>query len=981
MNLIENITQTIADSQAPLVVNKYDLENNYRHLFNLTHNIVVDAEWGNRLIDRRQLEAVARNTSLTFEERLNIIQRCWRNEPVSLQFLFCDFAYNPLFALYVLHEKYKEPSINPLYELAPTHSCYGLPLLVMKTHQYAFREGLLNYLPLPGKRTYTLIGFFSAIDFELSTGKQKWINALLGCGKNGRKYVGKKRCISGVVRMNGYRMRIRDSFGMFNCGLEKAIVSHGINPLGKNKIHEWEKQFSVDGEPWTKNNMEIPALYDPNGMVRYAMGDVVDLLEAMKIHTNSINQVLQEALGLNADFDIDGIPNTSGKLVWTVLREFIRQKYGSVYKKTFQLTSTFNDKKYKVVEKLRNCELEEYDDEFEKHNTGNDIIHGLAQANIINFVKLAPNDTGIYGSVVLGGRCVNEEWRPCVYEQRINNVVDIDLSSCYGSALEGFDYLFGVPTVVGFDENEKAQTLEQILKTYEDELVPGLWTIYLSGTLTFEQDLLLSKYGLSINKIASQIISNSYSDGEDNPEEGHEIDIAHIQGDIVMTTKQVERAVLTQDSLDVIRKVASDKEWKEIKNLKVEALIFYPKSKELSLDEWVAHDIGTVVRDPDTKRLIDKRSRHWCRIGLREFIGPLKKARKEYKTAMKEAKLAGDKDKTAQLDCLQNKIKLFINTVYGCLASPYFPIGNTVIANNITSKARVGAWMMSKALQTVQSITDGGMFSADKVSYLRPEKDRNRKPGLHVLADRQRLRKHRCIETKPLFPELKTSVKEWLVNGTGFYDPERAKVLDQTCLNHINNFWRHYDLALPFEIECKYEHTALFAVWRNKGDYFLVHTISQENQFTVPDIGVVYGVMKVRGAKKIDHPSKQHMLHIAFPEQIPTYNAIGFYEELRGVNDYQKANNPEDPCTPGNPILKHVVHLFNPNKGKKFATYEEWKNDNKAEQQAKRRFKDKIDNVLLLQAMIDYVFDKRVSLFVQPYQKDLGQVRTSKCGS
>jgi hypothetical protein len=963
------LSQTTNHQQAPVLVNKIDLENEYRYLFNRTFNIVVDAEWGTHLIDRRQLDEVAISPNLSFEERLNLIQRCWRIEPVSLQFLFCDFAYNPLFALYVINEKYKEPSINPLYELSPSHSCYDIPLLVMKVHQYDFREGLLNQFPLPGKRTYSLIGFYSAIDFELSTGKQKWINALLGCGKNGRKHVGKKRCISGVVQMNGYRVRIRDTIGMFNCALEKAIVSHGISPLGKDKIHEWEKVFSVDGKLWTKNNMVIPATNDPNGMVRYAMGDVVDLIEAMRVHTNSINQVLNEALGLNVQFDIESIPNTSGKLVWTVLREFLKEKYAPVYKKTFQLTSTFNDKKYGAVEKLRNCDLEEYDEVFERHNRGNDIIHGLGQANIINFVKLAPNDTGIYGAVVLGGRCVNEDWRPCVCEQRINNVVDIDLSSCYGSALESFDYLFGVPTVVGFDENEKPATLEQILKTYEEELVPGLWTVYLSGCLSFEQDLLLSKYGLSIKQIASQIKSNSYSDGEDNPVEGHEIDIAHIQGDIVLTTKQVERAVLTQASLDVIRKVATNSEWKEIKNLKVDALVFYPKSKELSLDDWVAHDIGKVARDPDTKMLIDKRSRHWCRIGLREFIGPLKKARKEYKSAMKQYKLAGDKDKTAQLDCLQNKIKLFINTVYGCLASPYFPVGNTVIANNITDKARVGAWMMSKSLQTVQSITDGGMFSADQVSYLRPEKDRNRKPGLHVLADRQRMRKHRCIETKPLFPELKTSVKEWLVNGTNYYDPERARELDQTCLNHINNFWRHYDLALPFEIECKYEHTALFAVWRNKGDYFLVHTISQDNQFTVPDIGVVCGVMKVRGAKKPDHPSKQHMLHIAFPEQIPTYNAIGFYEEIRGVNDYQNANNPDDVCTPGNQILKHVVHFFNPNKGKKFAYYEEWKNDNKAEQQAKRRFKDKIDEVLLLQAMIDYVFDKRVSLIVQPYQK------------
>ena len=43
-------------------------------------------------------------------------------------------------------------------------------------------------------------------------------------------------------------------------------------------------------------------------------------------------------------------------------------------------------------------------------------------------------------------------------------------------------------------------------------------------------------------------------------------------------------------------------------------------------------------------------------------------------------------------------LKLVTNTIYGVLVSPYFNIGNTIVGNNITARARSMAWYIEKEL-------------------------------------------------------------------------------------------------------------------------------------------------------------------------------------------------------------------------------------------------------------------------------------------
>ena len=81
------------------------------------------------------------------------------------------------------------------------------------------------------------------------------------------------------------------------------------------------------------------------------------------------------------------------------------------------------------------------------------------------------------------------------------------------------------------------------------------------------------------------------------------------------------------------------------------------------------------------------------------------------------------------------------------LASAHYDIGNTVVANNITAKARLGVWLVSRSVKGLQSITDGYMYESSKIYRL---KNDMKSPGLETLSDYRKMEKHRSIKTTSL---------------------------------------------------------------------------------------------------------------------------------------------------------------------------------------------------------------------------------------
>jgi len=88
---------------------------------------------------------------------------------------------------------------------------------------------------------------------------------------------------------------------------------------------------------------------------------------------------------------------------------------------------------------------------------------------------------------------------------------------------------------------------------------------------------------------------------------------------------------------------------------------------------------------------------------------------------------------------------MIINTTYDVFCSPYFPIENTVVVNNITARARTNVWMASRCLQGLQLITDGFQYTPLKVLSFRQNKMK-KKPGFETLSNLALLKKHKSIQ-------------------------------------------------------------------------------------------------------------------------------------------------------------------------------------------------------------------------------------------
>jgi hypothetical protein len=339
-----------------------------------------------------------------------------------------------------------------------------------------------------------------------------------------------------------------------------------------------------------------------------------------------------------------------------------------------------------------------------------------------------------------------------------------------------------------------------------------LWTITVSGTLGFEQDLIFSKIVTQrqINRAAG-CFDKEVNDGE------RDDDLSHVPGDFVLIRKEIENGIITDDVLKVIRAVATNQELAKIMDLKVVSAAAYLRCDELdSVEGWVKTvetDQGTLRNvDSDVREMKDGRTRSWVGIPIEGFIGRLVEERTRLKKLSKSENVP---EKRRGLDARQNALKLFINTLYGDLASPFFTIGNTVVANNITARARVGTWMMNKALHTRQSITDGGIYTPREVPYLT---ENAKLPGFATLACNARWRdKHNTRILKPLGD---LSDELW-VEAIASEVKDTLNQLDVLALNHVNEFWSRWGLSLPFKIEHKLENTFIKAAYFSKAHYSL----------------------------------------------------------------------------------------------------------------------------------------------------------------
>jgi DNA polymerase elongation subunit (family B) len=208
-------------------------------------------------------------------------------------------------------------------------------------------------------------------------------------------------------------------------------------------------------------------------------------------------------------------------------------------------------------------------------------------------------------------------------------------------------------------------------------LVDGLWTATVSGTLGFDQDLIYSKL-VKVHDIQKAATRDPDKD------------------------KEIKNGIITSDVYNTLQRVCTHKEWAKIRRLRiVTAAAYLKRDRKDGVRQWREHvlkDAGTFTNtDKVGHRLVDKRTRAWYGIALEKFVGKMVEERKRHKARGKDNNLSdSERQHAAGMDGM---LKLFVNTVYGVVTSPFFSIGNTVVANNITAKARAGVWMVTKALR------------------------------------------------------------------------------------------------------------------------------------------------------------------------------------------------------------------------------------------------------------------------------------------
>lgn len=851
----------------------------------------VDAEWRNEL----RAQVVSGKLKDTYHARFLTSQFGW-NEHGKLHVLV---IWHPDYAL---PKTVDIPELDTLYILLAdpeVTSPYTLGMCGPKSSIHA-----LMFFALHDVRS--LVGNDVFTPWILPDSVAKTFDSFKGFTGN----ISKKRKHTGTLDSQTYgKLTIVDVSGTTTAGMTLDAFHESVG---------CESPYKKLSSSWDKSHMETWITAAPDTFLPYAVGDVLFLETAMLKRVQQVNDMVQDALGFSPNYIAPWaradknkgetrFPMSAGSLVSTTFEKWLEQD--ETYNRMLTALVPFTEYHTKQGQQLFNKTylepmmtgepglwkgqtLTHYDPAHPLTSLPNrdgwqseevlESYHPLSSASIPAqaFYHSGRNSTGVLNAIVYGGRCVNE--RPNLH--RIENVLDIDLNSCYGSALADFTLPVGFPRVLKYASSDlKRVTLGAFIKSHGSELVDNCYQIYVSGKLPFRQDLVASKIGVDEKSILKKLLTGwedgkDYDNGYSNDSLGRDVDKAHIPGDMVHLLSECVHSVITSDILNAINNISSNTEKRGWMNLEVETVTYYAKSDRVDNIE----DFERICSEYTPMKFVNTvpvTPPVWFPVPMAGFVGKFVSARKRIK------KQSVVKNDTAFL--LQNGIKLFINTTYGCMASPFFRMGSTVLANNITAKARLGAWMMAKSLGSVQSITDGGMYSHDSVRLLDPARWQGKKPSFATLASYEDTNRHRSVSVGPLYLSSFQLLKEQLHNGQGVDE------FECDVLAHINRFWGHYGMTLPFKIEHKYENTCDMASYDGSANYLMVGTKSK-NTRTWGTVAYPY-TFKCRGAK--DYDGKPHAKE----------SLLWAYTEIIGLG--VPLNNPDGQLQQALSKVKKLVQL------------------------------------------------------------------------
>ena len=320
---------------------------------------------------------------------------------------------------------------------------------------------------------------------------------------------------------------------------------------------------------------------------------------------------------------------------------------------------------------------------------------------------------------VSGGRChnnnplfISSEAKPIIeskhdtifYTYDIEDIkIDNDFAGFYGAIMQKSFAFYGTPWV--YNGYDKLISLKSFLKKYENKFddkhlliivstvkddvkrlkFDNKYSIY--DTLSFNQDFLLSWLDAKTESVP--IAPKTYIDVID-----------YKSGESKLFKRQVINAPITSNELELINLFTPAKRNELLSKLKVIAAIGYEKDKEVKLDDFASYD--------DLMSNIDDSV--WIKINLGDLlIDRLIESRAHHRKLAKQYENKADIENYLLENSLQNMYKLIINTLFGNSGSKHFKTSNPLLANNITSTARLCMYLTEKVSNLLGSITDGSI--------------------------------------------------------------------------------------------------------------------------------------------------------------------------------------------------------------------------------------------------------------------------------
>lgn len=753
---------------------------------------------------------VAVDTEFTQEEPLTI-----QAEVIFKEQKFVFVVVNSKYKQYIQpYEKY--PEFSKVSFFYSDFDDFESPLL-FGIFSVLDKNNLLQFLP-DKAFCVKLFFYYSLKDLTYSFG----LSMMRPYYLNQKRLLLQRRNVTGVLKMDyTYKTKqyrpvfvLKDLSGLFPGGLKDLAASVGL-----------KKEDSLD---LYKKDMTVPLKEKTVEFLRYGINDAVLLPTIYELKTQSFNNILDiYSLPKHYYFQTKNFPTTVGttvSILWLKYIDYALFKSNKFIKLAMYKQGILNKmhpnynqnlmcfKQLQQISSLSQLEQFSKKDEvffdliYNSLSKPKVFLYKATQYGSIDFlISEAQNMEAATLGFTTGGRTVNE--RPAEYT--IECGADIDIGGAYGSKLQNVFYPVGRPRIVSFSSNEKSMTLGKFMQLNKHNFTLGLYKISVSGTLSFNQDLIFSK--LTPNKKVDDLRINY---DKLTP------DTAAIDVPFVLLRKQIVNGFITQPIWELIEKVATNKEKNEIYNLSVNSAIYWSDKDKVDTIEELADiflsDKGQSKYQTEHNAILDNRSFKWYAFSIGSFIKPLLSKRKELK-----------KSKDSISKALEQSIKLVVNTTWGLLTSPYFEISNVVCSEIVTAGIRVSVWQMSKALNTYLSITDGGPYSLTKVSFI---KSKEALPGLATLSSYYVYSKHRTFQLGNL------GGVDWVNAFKNNVSPGESPFvnLDSLAQKHIEEFWLNYGIKIDFVVEHKMQNLFVKGSYLLKAHYAFMTYNSETKQYDLP---------------------------------------------------------------------------------------------------------------------------------------------------